>query len=223
MNLALRRKTSDMAVEALYLFNEHNNVLFEHYYGGRPLTATSLLQFYLKESTPRPALIHLPNTSPPTLLFSHLQDQILFLCPTSSETEPLLVSEFLHRVADALEEFLGPPLLSSKIEANYDVVVQVVGEICDAGVVHNTEPNALREVVEVDDWMGNLLGGIGLPSYICPGRMLASAGWLINLADLPQLSIVASLRLWEQIPLQQELATPQPQPPALQYHGDDPM
>lgn len=72
--------------------------------------------------------------------------------------------EILHRIADALEEFIGGPLLPSKIEANYDVVSQIVGEVCDAGIVHNTEPNALREVVELDDWVGNILGGIGLPS-----------------------------------------------------------
>ena len=65
---------------------------------------------------------------------------------------------------DALEEFLGPPLLPSKIEVNYDIVIQIVGEVCDAGVIHSTEPNALKEVVEVDDWVGNILGGIGLPA-----------------------------------------------------------
>ena len=64
-----------------------------------------------------------------------------------------------------LEEFLGPPLLSSKIEGAYDVVAQLLGEMCDAGSVCNTEPNALRDVVDIPGWMGKLLGGIGLPGY----------------------------------------------------------
>lgn len=85
--------------------------------------------------------------------------------------------ELLHRIADALEDFLGAPLLPSKIEANYDTVLQIASEICDAGIIHNTEPNAVREVVEIDDWVGNILGGIGLPSYgfnrhRCSGYML---------------------------------------------------
>ena len=72
--------------------------------------------------------------------------------------------EFLQRAADTLEDFLGFPLVASKIESNYDVVVQVVEDMCDAGIVCSTEPNALRETVEVPTWMSNLLGGIGLPA-----------------------------------------------------------
>jgi len=90
----------------------------------------------------------------------------LFLASTSAEAEPLLVLEFLHRVADALEDFLGAPLLPTKFENSYDVVVQIVAEMCDAGMVCNTEPNALREVIEAPSFMGNLLGGFGLPAYV---------------------------------------------------------
>lgn len=76
-----------------------------------------------------------------------------------------MVLEFLHRVADALEEFLGAPLLASKIESSYDVVAQVLGEMCDAGLVGGTEANALRDVVETPTWVNKLLGGVGLPGY----------------------------------------------------------
>ena len=68
----------------------------------------------------------------------------------------------MHRVADALEEFLGSPLLASKITASYDVVAQVVAEIADAGVPCHAEPNALRDVVETGPGvLKNLLGSIG--------------------------------------------------------------
>ena len=83
----------------------------------------------------------------------------------STDAEPLFVLEFLHRVVDVLEEFVGSPLLASKIETSYDVVAQLLGEMCDAGSVCNTEPNALRDDVEVTGWMGKLLGGVGLPGY----------------------------------------------------------
>lgn len=79
------------------------------------------------------------------------------------DTEPLLALEFLHRVVDVLEEFVGAPLLSAKIQANYDVVAQLLHEMCDAGTVCNTELNALQEVVEIPGWMGKLLGGISVP------------------------------------------------------------
>ncbi|RYP34526.1 hypothetical protein DL767_004238 [Monosporascus sp. MG133] len=89
---------------------------------------------------------------------------LLYLATTSSEIEPLLVLEFLHRVIDALEEFLGAPLLAHKIEANYDVVAQLLTEMCDAGTINTTEPNALRDVVEVEGLLGKLLGSMNLPS-----------------------------------------------------------
>ena len=70
--------------------------------------------------------------------------------------------EFLNRLTEVLEDFLGAPLLASKIEGSYDVVAQLLGEMCDAGSVCNTEPNALRDTVDIPGWMGKLLGGVGL-------------------------------------------------------------
>ena len=69
-------------------------------------------------------------------------------------------------MADAFEDFLGSPLLSSKIEASYDVVAQLLFELCDGGMVATTEPNALRDVVEAPSLMGKLLGGVGMPAWV---------------------------------------------------------
>lgn len=77
--------------------------------------------------------------------------------------EPLFVLEFLHRLIDILEEFIGAPLLASKIQGSYDVIAQLLGEMCDAGCVSNSEPNALRDDVDAPGWMGKLLGGVGIP------------------------------------------------------------
>ncbi|EKG14400.1 Longin-like protein [Macrophomina phaseolina MS6] len=173
-------------VEALYIFDEHkylprappifkataltalahSNLILEHVYCARPPSAHVLLPLYLAHPAPRPSLVYLPSTNPPTLVHSIIQDRLLFLAPSSVDTEPLLVLEFLHRVADAIEDFLGSPLLTTKIEANYDVVAQLLGEMCDAGIVANTEGNALRDVVEAPSAIKNLLGNMGLPSYV---------------------------------------------------------
>jgi len=111
-------------------------------------------------------MIYLPNINPPTTLFSVTHNNLLFLSPVSTETEPLFALEFLHRVIDVLEEFIGEPLLASKIEGAYDVVAQLLGEMCDAGIVCNTEPNALRDDVDVSGFLGKLLGGVSLPGYV---------------------------------------------------------
>ncbi|KAL3424292.1 adaptor complexes medium subunit family protein [Phlyctema vagabunda] len=151
------------AIEALHIYDEHNRPILTHTYTSRPLSATQLLPLYLAHSTPRPNLIYLPNTSPSTLLFSLTHANLLYLLTSSSEIEPLLILEFLHRVIDVLEEFLGAPLLAHKIESSYDVVAQLLNEMCDAGAVSTTEPNALRELVEVEGWIGKFLGGITIP------------------------------------------------------------
>lgn len=74
--------------------------------------------------------------------------------------------EFIHRLVDVLEDFLGAPLLPSKIEGAYDVVAQLLSEMCDAGSVCNTEPNSLKDVVDVPRWMDKLLGGVSLPGCV---------------------------------------------------------
>lgn len=156
----------DGVIEAIHIYDERNSPILSHTYTSRPLSASHLLPLYLSHPKPRPNLVFLPNTNPPTLVFSLAHANLLFLLTTSSEVEPLLVLEFLHRVIDALEEFLGAPLISHKIEASYDVVAQLLTEMCDAGMVATTEPNALRDTVEVEGWMGKLLGSITLPGQM---------------------------------------------------------
>lgn len=51
-------------------------------------------------------------------------------------------------------------------------MAQLLNEMCDAGIVNTTEPNALRDLVEVEGWMGKLLGSINLPGK--PGNLATS-------------------------------------------------
>lgn len=156
------------AVEALYIFDRFSPSLtpiLQHEWRSRQATtAVSLLSLYNSQPSPRPSLIYLPNTSPPTLLFNIVHNNLLFLSPTTSEIEPLLVLEFLHRVVDVLEDYLGSPLLGTKIGANYDIVAQLLNEMCDDGFPFTTEPNALRDVVLPPSLMGKILSNVtGLP------------------------------------------------------------
>lgn len=146
--------------------NPHSHPLIEHVYRSRPPSADAILPLFLAHPAPRPPLLYFPDLSPPVTAFSIVQSNLLFLALSEVDTEPLLVLEFLHRVVDALENFVGAPLLSSKIQANYDVVAQLLHEMCDGGIVCNTESNALQEAVEMPGWMGRLLGGVGLTGWV---------------------------------------------------------
>ena len=99
-------------------------------------------------------------------------------------------------MADALEEFLGTPLLASRIETNYDVVAQILSEMCDAGLVSSTEANALRDVVDTPSFLNNLAGKLGLPgsSPALTGPPSLGASGLKNTA--PTLSTAGSQIPW---------------------------
>nr|POF01385.1 isoform 2 of ap-3 complex subunit mu-1 [Quercus suber] len=171
------------SISALYIFDEHkyvstspallqlsgidaafSSLILDHVYYGQPPTPSAALQLYLQHTSPRPSLMYLASTSPPGLMHSMTQDNLLFFTFCLSDAEPLLILELLHRVADALQEFLGSPLLATKISANYDIVAQIVAEIADAGTICRTDANALRDVVETGPGvLKHLLGGVGLP------------------------------------------------------------
>ena len=85
---------------------------------------------------------------------------------SSRDGQSLAILDFLYRLVDIFEDFLGTPLLANKIEENYEIVAQLLGEVCDGGVVCNTEPNSLRESVEVSSTLGRLFTQVGLPGYV---------------------------------------------------------
>ncbi|CRG87585.1 AP-3 complex subunit mu [Talaromyces islandicus] len=157
------------AIKALYIYDEYNAPILEHTYRSRLPSASSLIRLFLAHPAPRPSLIYLPEASPPVTVFSIVHSNLLFLSPSDVDTEPLLVLEFLRRVVDVLEEFVGAPLLATKLQTSYDVVAQLLTEMCDAGLVSSTEINSLQENVETPNWMNKLLSGVGLPGTSSPG------------------------------------------------------
>ncbi|KAJ2976056.1 hypothetical protein NUW58_g8187 [Xylaria curta] len=156
--------TMNAVIEALHIYDEHKRAILSHTYTSRPLSAAQLLPLYLEYPAPRPSLVYLSNANPPTLVFSLEHAGLLYVATTSSDIEPLLVLEFLHRVIDVLEEFLGAPVLAYKVETNNDIIAQLLTEMCDAGTISTTEPNALRDVVEIEGFLGKILGSINLPT-----------------------------------------------------------
>lgn len=152
-------------IDALYIFDSFSTTPLLQYEWRRVSTPPDvLISAYNSSPTPRSSLLHIPTTSPPTLLFNITHNNLIFLSPVTSEVEPLLVLEFLHKVVDALEDYFSTPLLPGKIEANYEVVAQLLAEMCDDGYPFTTEPNALRDLVVPPSLMGKIFGSVtGLP------------------------------------------------------------
>ena len=153
-------------IDALYIFDPvtPTTPLLQYEWRRQSTTFSELITAYNAHPDPRPSLIYIPSTTPPTLLFNIVHNNLIFLIPVTSEIEPLLVLEFLRRVVDVLEDYFSSPLLPGKIESNYDVVAMLLGEMCDDGFPCTTEPNALRELVSPPTLMGKIFGSVtGLP------------------------------------------------------------
>lgn len=89
-------------------------------------------------------------------LFSILRDGLSYLAACPGEISPLLVIEFLHRVADIFVDYFGSPADESAMKENFSTVYQLLEEMVDHGWPLTTEPNALQAVIRPPDVMGKV-------------------------------------------------------------------
>ncbi|KIW11105.1 hypothetical protein PV08_10405 [Exophiala spinifera] len=166
-------------IDALYVFDDHNICVLEHTYAGRPPTPQALIASFTTRPSPRPSILQLSDLAPPVTAYSIYHSSLLLIAVSSKDGQSLAILDFLHRLVDVFEDFLGSPLLATKIEGNYEIVAQLLSEMCDGGIVCNTEPNALRENVEVSSVLGKLFTQVGLPgsspSFGSPSSFSASS------------------------------------------------
>jgi len=87
-------------------------------------------------------------------LFSVLRDGLTYLaaCPAcmgggQREIPPLLVIEFLHKIADTFVLYFGDPADESAVKDNFSTAYQLLEEMVDHGWPLTTEPNALTDLI----------------------------------------------------------------------------
>jgi AP-3 complex subunit mu len=73
-----------------------------------------------------------------------------------SEVSPLMILEFLHRVADIFVDYFGSPADESAIKDNFSTVYQLLEEMVDYGWPLTTEPNALKQMIRPPSVMSKL-------------------------------------------------------------------
>lgn len=87
-------------------------------------------------------------------LFSVLRDGLSYLaaCPPCigeghQGLPPLLVIEFLHKIADTFVLYFGDPADESAVKDNFSTAYQLLEEMVDHGWPLTTEPNALTDLI----------------------------------------------------------------------------
>jgi len=95
-------------------------------------------------------------------LFSILRDGLSYLAACPSEVSPLLILEFLHRIANTFADYFGTPTDENAIKENFSTVYQLLEEMLDNGWPLTTEPNALQDMIRPPTVMGKVSGDSGL-------------------------------------------------------------
>ena len=160
-------------IESIYILDSASTALIlEHTYTGRPPPAALLEHYqYLLRTDPEaipPSVLPVPNhivTAPTTLFSTRSQnDALILLAPVTREPHDVVgVIELLNRICDVLQDYFGREKLSRGIvEANFDIVEELLGEIVDCGEVMTTEPNGLRDIVLPPSLLNKLMSAAGL-------------------------------------------------------------
>lgn len=88
-----------------------------------------------------------PVIATPKYCLIHIKRQDLyFLAVLQQETSPLLILEWLNRVAETLHEYLGV-LSEESVKDNFVTVYQLLDEMMDGGHVMTVESNILQELI----------------------------------------------------------------------------
>mmetsp|Transcript_18896 Transcript_18896/g.33585 ORF Transcript_18896/g.33585 Transcript_18896/m.33585 type:complete len:436 (-) Transcript_18896:1338-2645(-) len=131
-------------MQSLFILSGNGEVLIEKHW--RKVTSRNFVDLFLHEVTRcgDPADV-VPVISTANLyLVNVYRSKLFLLCVVGNEQPPLLVIEFLHRVMDVFEEYIGQ-VDDVSIKENFSTFYQLLEEMCDNGFPMTTEVNALKE------------------------------------------------------------------------------
>ena len=90
-----------------------------------------------------PSILALPRC----YCFCVIRDEVCFLAAVEQETPPLLVLEFLGRLADLICDYFTRPMTEANIRSNLTTVFLLLEEMVDCGMPFTVEPNILKEMI----------------------------------------------------------------------------
>jgi AP-3 complex subunit mu len=126
--------------------------------------------------------MEVPSDDKTLYLFSILRYGLSYLAVCPAEVSPLLVLEFLHRVADIFSDYFGTPTDESAIKDNFSTVYQLLEEMVDYGWPLTTEPNALKAMIRPPTVMGKIQsvvtgGSNAIVSEALPSGTVSNMPW----------------------------------------------
>jgi AP-3 complex subunit mu len=154
-------------------FWERASMSLNHQHGGVS-SATSYDGCHYNSVSP---VMEVPESDQGTLyVISVLRDGLSYLAVCPAEVSPLLIIEFLHRIANIFVEYFGRAD-ESAIKDNFSTVYQLLEEMVDYGWPLTTEPNALKLMIRPPTVMSKLLQNTTTVSEELPSGTITNMPW----------------------------------------------
>jgi AP-3 complex subunit mu len=151
-----RNTTTSRSVCDIFWTRASRNV---NHHGGLSTTTSLLTQEeqQILLGLDAPPIMEIPESDHGTVYVANiLRDGLTYLAVLPAEVSPLMILEFLHRIADIFVDYLGSPADESAIKDNFSTVYQLLEEMVDYGYPLTTEPNSLKAMIRPPSVMAKL-------------------------------------------------------------------
>ncbi|KAI3890601.1 hypothetical protein MKX03_010678 [Papaver bracteatum] len=188
-------------LQCIFLLSDSGEIILEKQLTSHQVDRSICVWFWENVISQGDSFKVLPVIASPThYLFQIGRDGITFLACTQVEMPPLMAIEFLCRVADVLNEYLGG-LNEDLIKDNFVIVYELLDEMIDNGFPLTTEPNILRDMIAPPNLVSKVLsvvtGNSSNMSNTLPGATASCVPW--RTADLKHSSNEVYIDLVEEM------------------------
>ncbi|KAK4275622.1 hypothetical protein QN277_018669 [Acacia crassicarpa] len=168
-------------LQCIFLLSDSGEVMLEKQLTGHRVDRSICDWFWEQAVSQGDSFKQLPVVASPThYLFQVFREGITFLACTQVEMPPLMGIEFLCRVADVLNDYLGG-LNEDLIKDNFVIVYELLDEMIDNGFPLTTEPNILQEMIAPPNIVSKMLsvvtGNSSNVSDVLPGATASRVPW----------------------------------------------
>ncbi|KAG2465347.1 AP3M1 protein, partial [Polypterus senegalus] len=173
-----RNKINTM-IHSLFLINTTADIFLEKHW--KSVVSRSVCDYFFealsKASDPEnvPPVIPTPHH----YLISIFCEKTFFVAVIQNEVPPLFVIEFLHRVAETLQDYFGE-CSETSIKDNLVIVYELLEEMLDNGFPLATESNILKELIRPPTILRSVVNTITGSSNVgnmLPSGQLSSIPW----------------------------------------------
>jgi len=166
-------------IHSLFIINSHRDIFMEKHW--KTAIKRSVCDYFFQqlERTTDPEDVPPIICTPHHYLVSIYRDRLYFVAVLASETQPLFVIEFLHRIVDTFIEYFDE-CTERTIKDNYVVVYELLEEMLDNGYPLATESNILKELIKPPNILRSVVNTVTGQSNVAdklPTGQLSNIPW----------------------------------------------